>query len=429
MNMFQDLEYKLTSIRKFYFLEYFYILLKSVDKHSDQSDIFNYFKNLKDVYQLGESKYKKLGTVNEDLTENQLNRYRYTFNEILEEAKVYNLIISQDSNRLVISQNGKDLLQIYEEQGLNKFNENLFSLMEKTFNGFHYLVRACYIANPSMAGLLIFPIYSPPVLNLSKSQITSTKDIINYTIAVYCQLEKDISKFLKKNIPLEVANDKLLNKLKEADLISSNNNEEKFNQSFYNKILKRIRDYWLNYFLTDIYKIKLSISYFDIWSIRGKQLGIVNTTEFYPDFNGRIVYPISIITKSGKPNNVDFKLFYEYHNNEQLFIHEPDWLNFQDSFITTLYESYHDLKSSNRSYFINLTDLRDIVCYKLKISQKTFTDFLANAYQLNLIDQLKIKISLEVDKLPEETKAIYLKREPIVIDGKPRNIIAIDLKK
>ena len=50
-------------------------------------------------------------------------------------------------------------------------------------------------------------------------------------------------------------------------------------------------------------------------------------------------------------------------------------------------------------------------------------------YRLNLQSKLQIKIALEVDKLPEETKAMYLTREPVMIAGKYRNIIAIDISK
>jgi hypothetical protein len=34
---------------------------------------------------------------------------------------------------------------------------------------------------------------------------------------------------------------------------------------------------------------------------------------------------------------------------------------------------------------------------------------------------------LEVDKLPDETQVMYVQREPVMVDGKYRNIIAIDL--
>jgi hypothetical protein len=54
---------------------------------------------------------------------------------------------------------------------------------------------------------------------------------------------------------------------------------------------------------------------------------------------------------------------------------------------------------------------------------------LETIYRMNLAGKLRIKISLEVDKLPEETKAMYLKKEPVIVDGKYRNIIAIDVTK
>lgn len=47
-------------VKKFYFLDYFYILLKSVKMHSDENEILEEFKILKKKYLLGESKYKRL---------------------------------------------------------------------------------------------------------------------------------------------------------------------------------------------------------------------------------------------------------------------------------------------------------------------------------------------------------------------------------
>ena len=42
---------------------------------------------------------------------------------------------------------------------------------------------------------------------------------------------------------------------------------------------------------------------------------------------------------------------------------------------------------------------------------------------MNISGNLKINISLESDKLPQETKAIYLRREPILINESYKNII------
>jgi hypothetical protein len=63
----------------------------------------------------------------------------------------------------------------------------------------------------------------------------------------------------------------------------------------------------------------------------------------------------------------------------------------------------------------------------MKISEYVFQELLDSVYRANLSGNLKIKISLEVDRLPEETKAMYLKQEPVMVDGRFRNIIAIDV--
>ena len=59
----------------------------------------------------------------------------------------------------------------------------------------------------------------------------------------------------------------------------------------------------------------------------------------------------------------------------------------------------------------------------------TFEETLNEIYRLNISGKLNIHISLEVDKLPEETSVMYMKREPVMVDGSYRNIIAIDVAK
>jgi hypothetical protein len=122
---------------------------------------------------------------------------------------------------------------------------------------------------------------------------------------------------------------------------------------------------------------------------------------------------------------------FSYPNGDYLYIHSPSWEDEKnrDKFVDSLLDAYFNLKKVNRSYYINLADTRELVCYNMKISQHLFNSFLEKAYFLNLKGQLKVKISLETDKLPQETKALYLKRDPVMVDGKYRNIIAIDVSK
>jgi len=424
MDLFNQHTPKLTDTKKFYFLEYFYILLKSIERVKDFDEVFQSFKAYKENLSLGESRYKKIAIIAEELTSKQIGRYKYTFNEVIGESLTYELISFNDEVNLLLTDKGIKLLNIYNHKGADKFYEELFKLIESESYGFRYFVKSFYDINPNNGGMLIFPIYSPLKLHLQKNDITKTGDVIHYLDKLLQKLEQDIHLHLGTRYDLSNANERLINRLTDVGLIGKDATS-KISMKNYNGIIKRIRDYWLNYFLREIYNIKVSLSYFDIWIYRAKQLGLINTTEFYPNFNGKIVYPVSILFDG--ESATDFKKIFSYVGGEKLFVHEPKWNSFQEEFITEIYNSYYDLKRSNRSYFINLLDLSEIVCYKLKLAYKTFVEFLEHAYQLNLKNKLRIKISLEADRLPFETKAMYLKRDPIIIDGKLRNIIAIDL--
>ena len=148
----------------------------------------------------------------------------------------------------------------------------------------------------------------------------------------------------------------------------------------------------INYLLKEIYKYPYSFSSFDIWIYRAKQIGIFHVTEFYPGFNGRILYPTSILA-----NNVisdDFENVFEYKNGESLFIHSPNTNNEKnmEDFVKELANSYIDAKETHGNYFTSLADLRERVCYKLKFSAFIFDRFLENAYKLNLQGKLRINI-------------------------------------
>lgn len=415
------IESKPQSVKKFYFLEYFYVLLKSVESYSNQERVFDSFKILKQKHQLGESKYKKLAFEKEKML-----RYRYTFEQLTNEAVDYGLITIGENENLFLTEKGEQILLEYEEKRTFEFNRSLFYLMEQKYYAFHYLVNFCYKANKKRSGLLIFPNYSPLKLHFERTDIKTTADIIKYSESLVKKLQEDIKEYLDQTKDLTSQNNNLINRLIKAELLPENKSEH-FDDKRYNVLIKRIRDFWLSYFLKDIYGYEYSFSTFDIWTYRGKQVGIIHVTAFYPGFNGIIVYPTSVILNSRASK--DFERIFEYSNGDYLYIHRPSWGDerTQEKFVESLTNAYFDIRKSNRSYFVNLADLRELVCYNMKISQQLFDEFLEKAYRLNLVGQLKVNISLEADKLPQETSAMYLKREPVMVDGRYRNIIAIDI--
>ena len=416
----------LQSVRKFYFLEYFYVLLKSLEKYSDKEQVFDSFKSLKQAKRLGESKYKRL-TSEEHLSKAQLNRYRFTFDQVIDEAREYELI-SEEGSSLRLTEGGEKLLLKYQEEGPASFNLALFELMERKYTAFRYLIDFLYRANQHRPGFLIFPNYSPRQLHFERSNVRTWNNIKQYSESLVVKLQQDIKEFLGIDLDLRGENRRLLNRLKASGLFPQASSAE-FAQDKYNVITKRFRDFWINFFLKQVYGYDYSLPSFDIWTYRGKQIGIIHATEFYPSFSGRIVYPTSILRESTR--SLDFRRLYDYDDGLRLYVHEPNEgdSNNREKFVDKLVKGYFELRRFSRSYFVNLSALRELVCLDMKISEHVFETFLNSIYRLNLADQLKVQISLEVDKLPEETQAMYLKQEPVMVDGKYRNIIAIDVTK
>ncbi len=415
--------------RKFYFLDYFMILLNSVEKNPKRDEIFSTFKTLKQEHRLGESKYKKLEEV-VNPTLHQQRRYRYTFNKVIDECKEYDLLFEEDQ-ALFLTNEGKRLLSQYRREGARVFNRSIFELMENAHGAFRTLVEFLYEANSKGAGVLVFPHYSPLELHFNRKNIRTTKDMIRYLEALVKKLKGDIERYLKREENLEPENTKLLNKLILDGLLPENPSDN-FDPKDYNKITKRIRDFWITYFLQELYKCPYSMTSFDMWGYRARQIGIIQATESYPFTNGKVVYPTSVVLN--KVQSSDFTEIFTYPDGKRLFIHQPTLGDekispYQNKFVDTLVKGYFDLKRQVRYHFINLASLREIVCLRLKISMHTFEETLNEIYRLNLSGQLKIRISLEVDKLPEETSAMYMKHEPVMIDGSYRNIIAIDVTK
>jgi hypothetical protein len=419
-----SIDAKPQAVKKFYFLEYFYVLLKSVQGYSSEQKIFDHFLTLKQNYQLGLSKYKRLAA-DDPASPKRMGKYKYTFYQVLAEAEEYHLVERNNTSEIQLTNLGQQALDEYEKKGTVEFNQFLFQLMEEKYSAFRYILKdVCYNANPEKSGLLIFPIYSANRLGIERSTIKTSQDLRDYFRRLQIQLEEDIQKHLGQTKELSSSNEELIERLEKANLLPKEQTKS-FDPKKYNVILKRVRDFWLKYFLQDLYCYKFSLNSFDIWAYRGKQIGILHITEFYPDpnFSGRIVYPLSIIKDT--VNSPNFQELFVYPDNFRLYLHQLSWEDEQnrEKFLQYLHHAYVDLRRVARSYFVNLSSVREKVCYSMKIPEFVFDQFLERAYH----EKLKIRISLEVDKLPEETNAIYLRRAPVMIDGKYRNIIAVDL--
>ena len=428
----------LASVKGFYFLDYFYVLLQSAEKNSNAQLVFEKFIELKDRYRLGESKYKKIPeepheSNSAEISSKQKAKYRYTFNQVLHELKLYKLVeVSGGSGSIQLTKQGEELLAQYKEKDPNDFNTGILKCIEDRFKAFRYLLGLIYKIESSSPELII-PKYSPhklKTLNMLKGEITTGQDIEEYLQKLIEQLAQDARRYLNTKITTESLIpevDKVKKKLINEKLITATP-QHKFESKNYNAIVSRIRNHFSDYFLKNIYDYQYTLHSFYMWVYRAKQLGILHATEFHPDYSGQIIFPTSVIANSNTIHP-DFQPVYTYEDGSKLYLHKPQWDQIQDQFVNVLHETYLALKSKRyrNTYYINLLAVRERVCYALRIAEKYFDFLLGKAYEDNLRNLLRIKISMEVDKLPEERGAMYEKRELVKIRDRYLNIIAIDV--
>jgi hypothetical protein len=154
----------------------------------------------------------------------------------------------------------------------------------------------------------------------------------------------------------------------------------------------------------------------------------LNFSEFFPGINSLIIYPTSkvIAAKIESPN---FIVMGKTKLNEYLVRYDPEWQIFRDDFVRCLWDNYIELRKLRDDYWITVQDLKDLVCYKLQLSESTFQLFLECAYKESMNETIRqFKISLEVDRSPEERTLVNSKRYPIFINNKPINIIGIQMR-
>lgn len=416
--------------RNFYLLDYFFILLEACHPASPKDRVFVQFLRLKGRHALGESRYKVRLTDTDTITQHKEERIRYTFEQVVQEAETYGLVASIETianQYLAITPLGLDLYIVYQQEGPLAFAEKLFQVMEQKGNPFRNLIQLMYQANNKRPGVLIFPMYSARLLGYTPSQLRTTKNVLSYLDALVTKLNEDNRRFLDLTTNLTEKNNELITRLLDANILLSEL-DAPFSTKLINKLSKRVRDFWNNYYLKDVYSYNSSLTSFEVLVYRGEQIGILQATEFFPSFSGRLVYSTAVLSETSF--SPSFRSIFQYADT-RLYKHHPSWQNdeTQRQFTNILVDSYFELKGRRGVFFVNLLALRELVCYSLKIANHVFDDLLNEAYRSNLQGRLRFNISLEVDRLPEETKAMYLKREPVVVDGKPRNIIGIDLNR
>lgn len=413
--------------KRFYFIEYYALLLGAIDKFSALSQAQTEFIYQKNLNYLGLSRYRKISTnVDEGVLIKSKDQYEYTFSQVLLECKNFNLLYEdKDTKKITLTDDGMKLLRAYQQDKI-QYKELLLQLMERKYNAFSYLINKFYDISPQKSGLIIFPNYSPTDLGFIKSEFTNVRIVKEYIQKYEQKIIDDVKKYINQSYQVQNEYEELLFELKNKQYITDNSIDP-FKLKNYNAVVRKTQVFWRNRLLK-FYGINSRWQSFEIWIYRAKQLGLLNTTPFYPDFLGQIIYPVSVITKNELKNKKYYDLVLKNKNGTYLYKRNVPWNLIENDFYDELWNVYSELKKRNRVNFLSLHNIKEIVCYDLKISYEQFSEFLSNAYRKSLKGNTSYTISLEADKLPEETNAIYIKREPIFINGKNRNIISLSYR-
>jgi len=397
------------SVKRFYHLDYYYFLLSVItNKPVHESSILNSIKN--QIQKFNEIAYslisvKKFGT-------------KYSIRSVLEES-VYFGLVNYDSRRYSITGEGLNLLEAFENRQIKLAERIIGEKMEILYGGISQLVESLYRAN-LQDGLIVFPKPSPKDLGLNSKRLLHEKYLKEYVKAFAEYTYDNILKYVGKEIfPSEIEKTLFSNlvffltKAKENNVINVN-------------LPREVKNIMYDFYLKTILDNKFDRVSFEIWLLRCKELRIVNSSEFFPNTFSRVIYPTSRLS-TFVPSSFEF--FANAKSLNKIIVRFcPKWSNFKEVFMQALWEIYQELTSMSKSFYVSVLDLRDVICFKLQISEKDFEEFLGTAFNESIEGRMDWDISLEVDRLPEERVFVKSKRFPILINNIPKNIIAIKIK-
>lgn len=171
----------------------------------------------------------------------------------------------------------------------------------------------------------------------------------------------------------------------------------------------------------------LGVIDFEIFCSRASTLGLLNYTDHLDGVQGRIVYATSwranAVPTWIRPANLH-QLDAGFDDPYRL--HSPAWARIRPRFNIALWETYEQLRVHKRSLAPPVADVRDAVCFRLRISDATFNHFLTNLYHETMRSDIGIGISLEADEVKEVRGAQTTKRDPLYLsNAAPRTVIRV----
>lgn len=400
-------------VKRFYHLDFYYFVSFLVGRGFRTFDgIFKaVIQHQNDLYEISNI----LNSREKFKTENAI---RSTIDEMVR----LNLLLIYENESVILTDDGELLNNYVLGRNFPEAEKLLCQKMENYFGLPSQLISYLKKANNNGGGLVVFPRPSPSALNISADDIISGNKLKDYCKGCCEYAQKEIQKYMG----IQVDYDEMFLRL-HSSLLAYFKRMDFKKQSI--NIPREVKSICYSFYIEKFFENKFDTTTFDIWRNRARELKIINSSEQFPGFNGLIIYPISILSKTKLKQNQELILMAETSENERIYRYEPNWTKKnKEMFVTSLWNNYIELSKSYKTFFVPILDLRDIVCFKLQINEVTFASFLSNAYNESMNEVIQhFKISLEVDRSPQERSFKNFKRLPILINSVPKNIIGIKM--
>jgi len=165
----------------------------------------------------------------------------------------------------------------------------------------------------------------------------------------------------------------------------------------------------------------LGVVDFEIFSSRGSTLGLLNYTDRLDGAYGRVVYPTSWSSRSAAPQWIPAGSLaeIEYATADgalEQWVHDPGWSKEKARFLKEILAAYVRLNARKRTLYVRVADLRDMVCYAMRLPDHEFDRFLEKVFHLTMQGEIgELQVSLEADEVKEVRGSQATKRNPLYL--------------
>lgn len=205
-------------------------------------------------------------------------------------------------------------------------------------------------------------------------------------------------------------------------------------------IIARIRDYCVSYFAHVLVRDNtISGRSLEALSSRLSRMEIMGYSD-YIQHGGRLLFLCSWVTPFLKSpftqQNQNFQKFCfeafradnkqaSLFEEQSLIFHQPQYQLIKGQFEDSLEKAFNKFYYRQHKQFVSIPDVRETVCFDLKISAKTFDKLMTEVYKDSFNRQSRLEITLSSDPSYVEYGLERWHRDPLYLDGIQMTIVKI----